>query len=101
MKLAAMPVTVKVGPHIYRVTRKSGIDYNGLCEFNTLTITIHKGLRRSKAKEILLHEVLHACTHPGLNGAKKYQDEDFVDGMAPTLLQVMQDNPELLRYLTT
>jgi hypothetical protein len=27
-------------------------------------------------------------------------DEDFVDVTAPALLQVLQDNPELVEYLT-
>lgn len=95
-----MPSTVKVGPHVYSVVRKSGVDFNGFCEFNTLQICVKNRLRKSKAQEILLHEVLHACTHPSLNGDKPYKDEEFVDGVAPTLLQVLQDNPELLAYLT-
>lgn len=98
--MAEMPTTVKVGPHVYSVIRKSGINYNGCCEFNTLQITVKKRLRKSKAQEILLHEILHACTHPSLNGDKPYKDEEFVDGVTPTLLQVLQDNPELLEYLT-
>lgn len=94
-----MPATIKVGPHSYRIVRKP-LGYNGLCDFDALTITVKPRLRRSKAKEILLHEVLHACTHPTLNGTKKYGDEDFVSGLAPVLLQVFQDNPCLVSYLT-
>jgi hypothetical protein len=101
--MTGMPNSVKVGPHVYTIVRKSGADinFNGMCDFDTLQIWVKKRLRKSKAQEILLHEVLHACTHPSLNGNKKYQDEDFVDGVAPTLLQVMQENPDLLTYLTT
>lgn len=95
-----MPQTVKVGPHVYSVLRKSGIGYNGECSFDTLQIVVKTRLRRSKAQEILVHEILHACTHPSLNGSEKMQDEEFVDGVAPTLLQVLQDNPELIEYLT-
>lgn len=96
-----MPKTVKVGPHVYSVVRKAGMDCNGYCDFGALVIAVRPRLRRSKAQEILLHEVMHACTHPSLNGTKRYQDEDFVDGVTPTLLAVMQDNPELISYLTT
>jgi hypothetical protein len=98
--MAEMPTTVKVGPHVYSVIRKSGINYNGICEFDTLQICVKKRLRKSKAQEILLHEILHACTHPSLNGDKPYKDEEFVDGVTPTLLQVLQENPKLLEYLT-
>lgn len=100
--MAEMPTTIKVGPHVYTVLRKpASADWaNGCCDFNTLQIVVRKRLRKSKAQEILLHECLHACTHPTLNGNKKYTDEDFVEGVAPVLLQVLQDNPELLEYLT-
>ena len=95
-----MPKSIKVGPHVYSVLRKAGINFNGSCEFNTLQICVKKRLRKSKAQEILLHETLHACTHPSLNGDKPYKDEEFVDGVAPVLLQVLQDNPKLLEYLS-
>lgn len=101
MTRAPMPSAVRVGCHAYAIVRKPGISYNGECQFDSLQITVKARLRRSKAQEILLHEVLHACTHPTLNGGRKLTDEDFVDGVAPTLLQVIQDNPGLLEFLRT
>lgn len=95
-----MPKTIKVGPHVYTVVRKTTSGWNGECDFDVLQITVKKRLRKSKAREILLHEVLHACTHPSLNGNKSYKDEDFVDGVSPALLQVLQENPEFVEYLT-
>jgi hypothetical protein len=96
---AAMPKTIKVGPHVYSVLRKSAPGELGNCNFTLLQICIKPRLRRSKAREILLHEVLHATTHPSMNGDKKYTDEDFVTAVSPMLLEVLRDNPGLLEYL--
>ena len=99
-----MPKTIKVGAHTYAVLRKTKSQMNtdlGGCDTNTLQISVQQRLKKSKAKEILVHEVLHACTHPSFLGAEdKFTDEDFVTAVAPVLLQVIQDNPDLLAYLT-
>lgn len=97
-----MPKTVKVGPHVYTIIRKPSAtmgDNHGLCRANELQIEIRKNLRRSKAKEILLHEILHACTYPVLIQGNKHDDEEFITSVAPVLLQVLQDNPDLIEYL--
>jgi hypothetical protein len=53
-----------------------------------------------KSQEMLLHEILHACTYPALTAEKKkYTDEEFVETVAPLLLQVIKQNPQLLVYL--
>ena len=103
-----MPKTVKVGTHVYSVLRRTnaqmpvidGDKPHGCCDFNTLQIIIAKGLRKSKAKEFLVHEILHACTYPSFNGDTQMTDEDFVTAVSPVLLQVVQDNPDLVAYLT-
>ena len=98
-----MPLSIKVGPHVYQVLRKTAKelpDALGICNFNSLEIWIRCRLRGSKAKEILLHEILHATTHPSFNGEEKTDDESLVNAVAPVLLQVLQDNPELVAYLT-
>ena len=94
-----MPSSIRVGPHVYKVTRKPSPD-NGECDFDGVAINVKPRLRRGKAKEILLHEVLHATTHPSLNGSGAHTDEEFVTGISPVLLQVLQDNPDLVEYLT-
>jgi hypothetical protein len=94
-----MPEQVKIGPHVYAIVRTGYKDRIGNCDFQELKIFVRARLRRSKAQEILLHEVLHGCTHPTLNGNKRYTDEDFVEAIAPTLQQVLRENPELVRYL--
>ena len=98
-----MPRKVKVGPHVYSILRKPASELQGLglCDFYSLQISVRRRLRKSKAQEILVHELLHACTHPSLNGEnEKFEDEQFVEATAPILLQTLQDNPDLVEYLT-
>ena len=96
----SMPKTVRVGPHTYSVVRKAASGELGSCDCNLLQICVRAKLRKSKARETLVHELLHACTHPSFLGNEKLTDEDFVTAVAPVLLQVLQDNPKLLEYLT-
>ena|ERR1700677_2215579 len=98
-----MPAAVKVGPHVYKVLRKSKSqmpDDLGSCDCSLLQIWVRQRLRKSKAQEIFLHEALHACLHSVANGGSKNEEEDFVEALSPVLLQVLQDNPELVEYLT-
>ena len=97
-----MPKTVKVGVHTYTIVRKSAAQMGndlGQCSFDGLQLVVKQRLKKSMARETLLHEVLHSCMYPSFDG-KTATDEDFVLAVAPVLLQVMQDNPELLEYLT-
>jgi hypothetical protein len=102
-----MPKTVKVGVHTYTILRKTkaqmtvtdGTKDEGRVDPNTLEIWIRKGLKRSKAREALWHEVKHTATYPEYWDVK-LTDEAFIEGTAPRELQIMQDNPELLEYLT-
>jgi hypothetical protein len=74
-------------------------DCLGECDFDALIIRVRKNLRKSKAQELLLHETIHACTDPSLKTGG-HTEEDFVNTLSPILLQVLQDNPKLLEYLT-
>jgi len=101
-----MPHTIKVGPHVYTVVRKSTADAPenmGNSDFDKVEIMVRKGLRKSKAQEILVHELLHTCTYPSFTGVyegeEKLMTEEFVNAVAPVLLQVLKDNPKLVEYL--
>lgn len=89
------PRKVVVGAHTYKV-RLSKIKQLGCCDYDTQVLKLRPGMEPDKDKEVLLHEVLHACGYPTLCG----KDEEFVDAIAPVLLQVMRDNPQLVEYLT-
>lgn len=102
-----LPRTVKVGPHTYQILRAPVLalpDSLGDSDFDLLRVRIRKNLTVSKTREILIHELLHLCTYPSFTGAyetdPKLDAEEFVNAVAPTLLQVLRDNPDLLAYLT-
>lgn len=100
-----MPDSIKVGPHSYAIFRKSSSEIGrknlGHCDTAKLEIWILQRIKKSKAQETLLHEILHACTHPLMVQGGYHADEEFVTEVAPPLLHVLQENPELISYLTS
>jgi hypothetical protein len=98
-----MPASVKVGPHVYSIVRKSSSVMKnnlGLCDVDSLQIWIKQKMRKSKCQEILLHELLHSTVHPTSNNGDTMDEEKFVTVSAPVLLGVLRDNPDLVEYLT-
>lgn len=96
MKPPPLPSQIKAGPHLYSVVRKPVRGCNGLCETDKLLITIAPRLRRSKGQEICLHEALHAIWPANLPW-----EEKVIEALTPVLLQLLQENPELVSYLTS
>lgn len=98
-----MPSAVKVGPHTYQVARRPALQMprvdgerpNGCIDADGLTVTIAERLRASKARELLLHELLHGIWTTGLQA-----EEEQVSALAPRLLQLLRENSDLLAYLT-
>lgn len=67
-----------------------------------LELQIDPGLAPDQTRETLAHEVLHACIFVGNRGTKPSimaTDDEFIEASAPTLMQVMHDNPALVAYL--
>jgi hypothetical protein len=98
-----IPRTVKVGPHVYRVIRKSKEqmpDNLGWCDFTELSIWLLRGMCLSKTREILVHELTHAACYPTFCGEEKFLDEEFVTAVAPVWLNILRENPKLVEYLT-
>jgi hypothetical protein len=100
-----MPRRVKVGPHVWRIVVKSpsvmrdrGSQLDGWCKSHLLEIWIVRGLKLSPQQETLIHELEHAGGQPNLKDGMT--EEDFVTALAPALLQMIQDNPQLVAYLT-
>ncbi len=92
MKRPEMPVTVQVGVHRYSIVRPAGLPDMGKCKFDQLTIYVRPRLKLTIAQGTLLHEILHAC-HPKAT-------EDCIEALEENLLFVIQNNPELIAYLT-
>ena len=107
------PDKVRVGPHRYRIRYdKDAIDLKatehnerrlyGLTEPVSQLIHIDPTLAASQMRDTVLHEVLHACL--SLIGADEFlspsKEERLVRALSPALLQVLRDNPKLVRFLT-
>lgn len=109
-----IPESVKVGPHTYSVGnddrelriagREMDADLIGHSDHVHLRITVESGLAHSLEQETVLHEVLH-CVFSITNLADELNEKDegneekFIQRISPLLLQVIQENPELMRYL--
>lgn len=51
-------------------------------------------------RDDLLHEIMHICQRNKILAAPAYSlEEEFVEKGTPTLLSVLQDNPELVQWL--
>jgi hypothetical protein len=50
-------------------------------------------------RELLLHEVLHACVAASSLDVPLDQEEPLVAAIAPRLLEALRQNPALIRYL--
>ena len=92
-KLMKIPRKIKVGAYTYIVKRKKTIKEDnqellGLCDRGAHLIYIVKDLSDKKAKEVLLHECLHAIEESyGIN-----LGENKVNLLGLALLALIDDN---------
>lgn len=97
------PSSIKVGPFQYVVQLDSAVPTDALAvtDTDTLIITLDPRMPDTRMTTTLLHEVLHCITE--LTGLaeewSEAKEEAFVGRIAPALQTVLQDNPELLKYL--
>jgi hypothetical protein len=102
-----IPKSVKIGCHSYDIVLKQevisptdGDKCNALIMDDLTEVWVERGLKRQKKQEYMLHEIIHGllCTFP-------FDDDEIeekvVTFLAPALMQLLQDNPELISYLTT
>ena len=106
------PDRVHVGPHQYdlvydkeainRYSVERGDPCVGQCDSSDLLIIIDPEQAESQIRDTLLHEVLHACCDLiGLSCDVDHDiEEKIILRLAPILLLVLRDNPELVTYLT-
>lgn len=67
-----------------------------------LTIVVRPGLPPDLERVVVWHEVLHAvmAVHDWLGARRMPAEEEVVDKVSMTQMEVLRDNPRLLRYLT-
>jgi hypothetical protein len=108
-----VPKKIKIGPQWYRVEqRKTGDDgmlsdasfaYT-LAERNLIVLSVE--LADSNKRQVLIHEILHAIgnalgssTKPSKSADYADWEHHFISVYESGLLMVLQDNPELVKYL--
>lgn len=105
-----MPRRVLVGPFVYRVRqsekRWSQLDTDGsagLTDASQLTIDMDPSLCAAITREVLLHELIHACWHAAGNvddfTKRKDMEEVACRLLSGPLLQLMRDNRKLVEWL--
>lgn len=95
------PKRLRIGPHVYRVRYDrralTHIEARGVCDTAALTIDIDGDLAPSAVAETILHESLHACFV--FLDVDSEVEERVTRALAPALLAVLRDNPEMTDYL--
>jgi hypothetical protein len=115
------PTAIKIGPHTYTVywskaswakylNKGDDQKYAGRTQNLLTRIFINAwSMSLSQQQETLLHETLHACWFVSGWGDDEYgwpnEDKDQIEEHlirlnSPILLQVLQDNPVLIEWLT-
>lgn len=100
------PSPIKIGPYYYRVEFRRGIDMQrfdlrGITYSDKQLILVSDDLVSGHLRECVLHEVMHACQdikdRMSVDGNTMDADT-FIERTAPTLLEVMKDNPKLVEW---
>ena len=97
---ARPPDTIVVGPHSYALRFAPLVaddeDLFGHADHRAATIVCRTNMSRSQQQDTVLHEVLHCALVQ-----TTHDNEKLVWQLAPILLDTLQRNPQLVRYLTT
>jgi hypothetical protein len=98
-----VPKVVRVGGLRYRVVveeemvSEEGVEILGQHDYGRLQLRLSLAADPEVRPFVLFHEVLHACI--AVSGGDSHQEEALVSGLAHVLLQVLRENPDLVRYL--
>ncbi len=97
------PDTIIIGPFHWNVRYLKSMPMRyGMEVPESLQLQIDPGLPPDQTKETLVHEILHACIFVGNRGSKPSMietDDEYIEASAPTFMQVLRDNPELVKWL--
>ena len=96
------PSPIKVGPYYYRIVWKTNSGDMGDSFFEKERIGLDPSLGFGEMRSTLLHELLHCASDIGTDrhAYDPRNEDDFIQAVEPTLLQILRDNPKLLTWLT-
>lgn len=101
------PQNIKVGPYNYllrfeepRILQQSRPESKGYTWFQYRLIVVDQSLTIVDKKEVVIHELFHACRDIGGSHYDQSDSDSAVfEAIVPTFMQVMHDNPELEKWL--
>lgn len=100
------PARLRVGHAMFDVredrSRCVEESVNGYTHGDSRAIILDPGLHPDAARQVLLHELLHACLY--VSGAKALEDDEeerVVAALTGPLLGALRDNPALAAFLLT
>ncbi|GAG78747.1 unnamed protein product, partial [marine sediment metagenome] len=90
------------GAHSYQLKPaepevKMGRGHWGTVDFTTGIISVVSGMPASRQAEVILHEMLHVL----LFGQSVKCEEALVSHLSEGLLGILQDNPQLVKHLSS
>ncbi len=92
---AELPKTLRIVGKTYDSVKVPLIDDCGLCEDHTQQIKIDTKMGHDLERDTLLHEAIHAIDYC----MQLSMSEKQVNGMGTALYALLNDNPELIKYL--
>lgn len=107
--MSDLPNAATVGPHRYRIEAVDGILRDAGARGETFSDRLHirvdsQNLAPTVEREVLVHELLHAIiASTPVRGVCTLNDEDeerFISALAPALLELLRENPDIVTYLT-
>jgi len=82
----------------YKIVHERMEDNHGLCDSNLGLIKLDRGLEQQLAREIILHEAMHAVLRQQGREYTKVE-ETYVTALAPGLVSVLRANPKLVHTI--
>lgn len=105
-----LPSKVKINTYTYTLKEENdprfddGADAWGYCDYDNQEIVIKKNATKERKRNIVLHEIMHAVfesVHASPRSMRADEIEEYyVVHSAPILVDVLRDNPNLVKYLT-
>lgn len=101
------PSPIVVGPYIYRISyrdAKTMPSYEGQTYHDSEVILLRRDLGPGELRETLFHELEHCAMYIGTSGEEYVligrKTDAMIEANAPVMVEVLRDNPALVRWLT-
>lgn len=98
--MSSVPESVVVGPYTYTVAIGQTHSEWGMANHTEQKVLVDESVTVERQRVALMHELLHCCTEL-MHITDEDTEEATVTALAPALVQMMRQNPELIAYLTS